>query len=98
MPSVSAKQRRFFMADLTRAQAGKKTKTGMSAGKLEEYKTVKHAKHVKSKMPHGATMSPHGDIGAYRQEEAGKAGGFKDGPTVKTEGKFGSHSSYKREK
>ena len=92
MPSVSDRQRRFFMADLTRAKAGKRTKTGMSAGKLEEYK------HVKSKMPAGGSMSPKGDIGAMRQAESVKVGGFKDGPTVKAEGKFGSHSDYKRAK
>ena len=92
MPSVSAKQRRFFLADLARAKAGKKTKTGMSAGKLEDYK------HMKSKMPKGGSMSPKGDIGAMRQAESDKVGGFKDGSTVKTEGKFGSHSDYKRAK
>ena len=46
----------------------------------------------------GGTMTVKGDIGAMRQAESTKVGGFKDGPTVKTEGKFGSHSSYKREK
>jgi hypothetical protein len=37
MPSVSQAQQRFMGADLARARAGKKTRTGMSAGKLEEF-------------------------------------------------------------
>ena len=52
----------------------------------------------KSNMPKGGTMTVKGDIGAMRQAESTKVGGFKDGPTVKTEGKFGSHSDYKRAK
>lgn len=36
MPAKSAKAQRFFGAELARARDGKKTRTGMSAGKLEE--------------------------------------------------------------
>ena len=87
-----------MMADLSRAKAGKTTKTGMSAGQLEDYKQMKHSKHPKSNMPKGGTMSPKGDIGAMRQAESTKAGGFKAGSVVTTEGKFGSHTSYARAK
>lgn len=37
MPAVSEKQRRFMGAELARKRAGKKTKTGMSEGQLEDY-------------------------------------------------------------
>jgi len=37
MPAVSKAQQRLMGADLARARAGKKTRTGMSAAKLEEY-------------------------------------------------------------
>lgn len=37
MPAVSEKQRRFMGADLARARAGKKTKTGMSEKQLEDF-------------------------------------------------------------
>lgn len=37
MPAVSERQRRFMGAELGRAKAGKKTKTGMSKGQLEDY-------------------------------------------------------------
>lgn len=37
MPAVSQKQQRFFGAELGRAAAGKKTRTGMSEKKLEEF-------------------------------------------------------------
>lgn len=46
----------------------------------------------KSKMPKGAGMSPHGDIGASRQMEGAKVGGaklFKGAKVVTTEGRFG---------
>lgn len=36
-PSVSEKQRRFMAADLRREQEGKKTRTDMSEGQLEDY-------------------------------------------------------------
>jgi hypothetical protein len=73
-------------ADLARARAGQKTKTGMSAAKLEDF-----AMKPKSHMPSGAGQSPKGDIGEMRQKEAGTMKGFKDaGPVKKTAGKFGS--------
>jgi hypothetical protein len=37
MPARSKKEARFFGAELGRKRAGKKTVTGMSATKLEEY-------------------------------------------------------------
>lgn len=37
MPATSEKQRRFMGADLARAKAGKKTRTGMSVGQLEDF-------------------------------------------------------------
>ncbi len=37
MPSSSEKQRKYLGADLARAKAGKKTKTGMSEAKLREF-------------------------------------------------------------
>ena len=37
MPAVSKRQQRFMGAELGRAKAGKKTRTGMSVGQLEEY-------------------------------------------------------------
>ena len=74
--------------DLARARAGQKTKTGMNEAELEKY--MKHGKHkkMKSNMPKGASQSPSGDIGAKRQEESTKMGGFKAGPTITTAGKF----------
>ena len=45
MPSSSEKQRRLFGADLARARAGKKTRTGMSKKQLEDFaKKVKGGK------------------------------------------------------
>lgn len=37
MPAKSEKQRKFMGAELARARAGKKTKTGMSATQLKHY-------------------------------------------------------------
>jgi hypothetical protein len=37
MPAKTEKQRKFMGAELGRKRAGKKTKTGMSEKKLEEY-------------------------------------------------------------
>ena len=91
MPAVSEKQRRFMGAELSRKRAGKKTQTGMNEKQLEEFATMEHGKHkkkMKSKMPAGASQSPSGDIGAKRQEESTKVGGFKSGSTVTTAGKF----------
>ena len=36
-PSSTEKQRKFMGADLARKRAGKKTKTGMNEGQLEDY-------------------------------------------------------------
>ena len=40
MPSVSERQRRFMMAEMTRAKHGKRTKTGMSMAQLADYTHV----------------------------------------------------------
>jgi hypothetical protein len=45
MPATSERQRRFMCADMGRAEAGKKTRTGMSKGKLEDFCTSKK-KHM----------------------------------------------------
>jgi hypothetical protein len=48
MPSKTEKQRRFMGADLARARAGKKTRTGMSLGQLEDFaKKVPKPKRAK---------------------------------------------------
>lgn len=36
MPAVSKRQQKFFGAELGRARAGKKTRTGLGKGKLRE--------------------------------------------------------------
>jgi hypothetical protein len=41
MPAKSKAQQKLMGADLVRARAGKKTRTGMSAAKLEEYASTK---------------------------------------------------------
>ena len=37
MPAKTERQRRFFGAELSRRRAGKKTRTGLSEKKLEEF-------------------------------------------------------------
>lgn len=37
MPAKSEKQRKFMGADLARARAGKKTRTGMTQAQLKDY-------------------------------------------------------------
>lgn len=41
MPAVSKAQQHFMGADLARAEAGKKTKTGMSIKQLKEFAGTK---------------------------------------------------------
>jgi len=41
MPSVSKKQQMFMAMELERRRQGKKTKTGMSEGQLEEFASTK---------------------------------------------------------
>jgi Protein of unknwon function (DUF3008) len=41
MPSKSQVQQKFMGADLARAKAGKKTKTGMSEEQLEDFASTK---------------------------------------------------------
>lgn len=45
MPAVSEKQRRFFGAELGRKRAGKRTKTGLSERKLEEFASKRHSSY-----------------------------------------------------
>jgi len=52
MPSKSQAQQKFMGADLARARAGKKTKTGMTASQLEDFAATKRKglpKKVKGK-------------------------------------------------
>lgn len=69
MPSVSERQRRFMGAELGRARAGQKTRTGMSQAQLEDF-----AMKPRSHMPKGATQSPRGNLGDLREREI--AGAF----------------------
>ena len=56
MPSVSKKQQRLMGADLARARAGKKTRTGMSKKQLEEYaSTPRKGLPAKKSKPKEAT-------------------------------------------
>ena len=41
MPSKSQAQQKFMGADLARARAGKKTRTGMSESQLEDFASTK---------------------------------------------------------
>ena len=88
VPAVSARQRRFAGAELGRKRAGLKTRTGMSESQLEEYATMKHGKHKTMKSAGTMTKGSYGDIGAKRQEESVKVGGFKAGATVKASAKL----------
>lgn len=60
MPAKSVKQQRFMGAELARARAGKKTRTGMSKSEFKEFAETKHkglpmkkrkAKDVRTKKP-----------------------------------------------
>lgn len=44
MPAKSEKQRKMMGADLARARAGKKTKTGMSESQLDDFAKKKKGK------------------------------------------------------
>ena len=60
------------------------SKYGLKEGEQVFYamKNKKMKAKMKSMLPKGASLSPKGDIGKMRQEEARKAGGFKSGTTV----------------
>ncbi len=49
MPAVSRKQQQFMGAELARKRAGKKTRTKMSEGQLEEFARTKRSKLPKKK-------------------------------------------------
>jgi len=55
MPAVSQKQQRMMGADLARARAGKKTRTGMSVAQLKEFAGTK-----RRGLPKRARGSRHG--------------------------------------
>lgn len=42
MPARSKAQQNFFGAELARKRAGKRTRTGLSEAKLEEFAATKH--------------------------------------------------------
>lgn len=46
MPSSTEKQRRFMGAELAKKRAGKRTKTGMSEGQLEDFASKSITKHI----------------------------------------------------
>lgn len=93
MPATSARQRRFMGAELARKRAGKQTRTGMSESQLEDFAMKKHMKGMKSHMPKGAGLSPSGDIGEKRGQEATRAiRAFKgDGKVMSASSYFGSN-------
>lgn len=71
MGVTSEKQRRFMMAEKGRAQAGQKTRTGMSMDQLEDFKHMKKMPKAHSMMPTGGKQKGNwGDVGALRQAEA----------------------------
>ena len=57
-PSKSKSQQRLMGADLARARAGKKTRTGMSKAQLEEFATTPGGGRLKSALP--AKVKPRG--------------------------------------
>jgi hypothetical protein len=54
MPSKTPKQRRFMGADLARARAGKKTRTGMSESQLEDFARKPTSKNGSSRLKGGS--------------------------------------------
>ncbi len=63
-----------------------KKRYGSKKGERVFYATEN--KRMESHMPKGAKQSPSGDIGAKRQAESTKVGGFKAGSTVKASKAF----------
>lgn len=57
MPAKTAKQQRFMGAELARARAGKRTKTGMSVTKLEEMARKAPKKKVRKKAGRRASIT-----------------------------------------
>jgi len=55
MPSVSKKQQAFMGAELARARAGKKTRTGMSPGQLSDF-----ASTPTTNLPERSPAAPRG--------------------------------------
>lgn len=73
----------YYRGHGSEVMASMTSKYGAEKGKQVFYATAnKKGMKPTSHMPPGASQSPSGDIGAKRQEESVRAGGFKDGPTV----------------
>ena len=51
MPAVSRKQAKLMGADLARARAGKRTRTGMSKAQLEDYASTPRKNLPERKKP-----------------------------------------------
>ena len=88
MPAESPKQQRYMGADLARARAGKKTKTGMSSAQLEDFaKKPKGGYKKRKKLPtHGSgELTPLGSrtLAGY-QDRWGSEGHAKFENAVKT--------------
>lgn len=68
---------KYFKGEGTKVMANMKRDYGAKKGESVFYATAAKKKMkppLKSKMPKGVSMSPKGDIGAHRQEEATKMG------------------------
>ena len=76
------------MASMRKAHPGYSEKR-LKAEFYATENTMEHGKHMKKMKSHG-TMAKgnYGDIGAKRQEESVKVGGFKAGTTVKASAKL----------
>ena len=88
MPAESPKQQRYMGADLARARAGKKTKTGMSSAQLEDFaKKPKGGYKKRKKLPtHGSgELTPLGSrtLAGY-QDRWGSEGHAKFENAVKS--------------
>lgn len=74
-PAESEAQRGYMMGWMHNPEKMKGKKPKMSKKQMGEYTHMKSSGH----MPVDETW---GDVGAKRQDEAVKVGGFADGPTV----------------
>mgnify|MGYP001617587956 CR=1 FL=1 len=67
----------YFKGGGEKVMAGMKKKYGKRAKEVFYATANARGMKPKSHMVHGASMSPHGDIGMMRQQEAIKLGTFK---------------------
>jgi hypothetical protein len=58
MPAQSQAQQQLMGADLARARAGKKTRTGMSKAQLEDFASTSRKRLPKKKSPKSKDTSP----------------------------------------